>query len=335
MAKILIIGGTGNISTGITNILLEKGGHEIFHVNRGLRDKNIEGVKTIIADRNDPENFKNAVESAGIVDCVIDMICYHPEEAHQAVRLFKGKTGQYIFCSTVDVYDRRHPVFPMREDHQIGGKHPKDEYALHKMLCEQILDEANSPDFPVTVLRPAMTYSEGMPLVHLFGWDTYFIDRIRKGKKIIAHGDGSSIWVTAHRDDVAVAFVNAIGNSLALGKKYNVTGMELLTWTQYYALLAWSNGYQEPEFVFIPTRNLIKMDPEHSFILKENYAHNNIFDNNAAINDLGYQYTIDWMEGSARMVSWLEQNKKIEDYLNYPFYDSLINKWLNITGLPE
>ncbi len=335
MSRILIIGGTGNISTGITNILLENGGHEIFHVNRGIRQKEINGVKTLLADRTDPAAFKSAVESAGVFDCVIDMICYRPEEARQAIDLFKGKTGHYIFCSAVDVYDRRGITYPIHEEQPIGWVHPENTYAYGKVMCEQIFEEANSNDFRVTVFRPAMTYSEGMPLVHLFGWDTYFIDRIRKGKPIIAHGDGTSIWVAAHRDDVAIAFVNAIGNPVAFGKKYNVTGTELMSWVQYYTLLAWTNGYQEPEFIYIPTYHIMKLEPEKAFLLSVNFAQNNIYDNSSAINDLGYKYTVDWLEGSARAVTWLEENKKIKDCAEFPFYDSIIDRWQKMTGYDD
>ncbi len=335
MSKILILGGTGNISTGITNILLEKGGHEIYHLNRGIRQKETKGVKTLLADRTDPAAFKNTIESNGPFDCVIDMICFRPEEAQQAVALFKGNCSQYIFCSTVNVYDRRSVNYPIHEQQPIGWIHPNYAYAYGKVMCEQVFDEAGSDEFPVTVIRPAMTYAEGMPLIHLFGWDTYFIDRIRKGKPIIAHGDGTSIWVAAHRDDVAGAFVNAVGNPVAFGKKYNVTGMELMSWVQYYSLLAWTNGFQEPEFIYIPTHYLMQMEPEKAFLLSVNFAQNNIFDNTSAIQDLDYKYSIDWLEGSARAVTWLEENKKIRDFTEFPFYDALIDRWQKMTGYDE
>ena len=333
MSRILIIGGTGNIGSGITRLLLEKGGHEIIHVNRGLRPEIAEGVKTLRADRTDFQAFKKTVESEGNLDCVIDMICDQPEQASQAVELFKGRTGQYIFCSTVDVYDRRNLTYPIHEDQPVGWINPRFESALKKAVCEEAFNTANDDDFHVSILRPAMTYGEGMGLIHLFGWDTYFIDRIRRGKPIILHGDGTSIWVLAHRDDVAAAFVNAVGNPAAYGKKYNVTGQEMLTWTQYYSYLAWSNGYQEPEFVYIPTANLLKMEPEKSFRLSVTYAHNQIYDNSAAIRDLGYEYTVDWLEGAARVIAWLEENKKIEACENFPFYDSIIDRWGKISDI--
>ena len=335
MSRILIIGGTGNISSGITNLLLEKGGHEIFHLNRGLKQKEVTGVTTLLADRKDAKAFQHVVESAGNFDCVIDMICYRPDEANQAIELFRGKTDQYILCSSAEVYDRRNVSYPIHEDQPLGWLNSDYEFGLGKVLCEQLFDQAEEEDFNVTTFRPATTYSEGTPLVHLFGWDTYFIDRIRKNKPIIAHGDGTTVMVAAHRDDVASAFVNAIGNPVAFGKKYNVTGMEMMTWVQYYSLLAWSNGYSDPAFVYIPSREILKLEPEKAYPLNVNYRFNDIYDNSEAIKDLDFKYTIDWLEGSARCITWLEENRQMKDCADFPFYDSIIDRWNRMLGLPS
>lgn len=330
MTKVLIIGGTGNIGTGVTHHLLQKGNHDITHVNRG--NTPVQGVKSIIADRSKPAEFGNALSSAGNFDCVIDMICYKPDEAKQAVEIFKGKTGQYIMASTVDVYDRRFTTFPIKEDQAIGGIHPDFDYAVNKVICEEIFESAINPEFAVTIIRPAQTYSEGLLLVHLFGWDSFFIDRIRKGKKIIAHGDGSSLWVAAHRDDVSLAFANAVGNTKAYCKKYNVTGLEVMTWLDYYRILAEGSNFPAPQFVFIPTSYLMKLNADKTFICRENFSRNNLFDNSAAIADLGYKYTISWKEGSARSVKWLIENNKLEDYTQQPYYDEIINRWEKTAG---
>ena len=51
--RLLIIGGTGLISTGITRLLVERG-DEVVLYNRGRRTSQIEGAyETIIGDRKD------------------------------------------------------------------------------------------------------------------------------------------------------------------------------------------------------------------------------------------------------------------------------------------
>ena len=72
-------------------------------------------------------------------------------------------------------------------------------------------------ELAVTSIRPGHTYGEGgNNLIHSLPGN-FYVNRIRKGLPIIVHGDGSSFWPTCHRDDVAVAFVGALGNDKALG----------------------------------------------------------------------------------------------------------------------
>jgi nucleoside-diphosphate-sugar epimerase len=162
----------------------------------------------------------------GPFDCVVDMIGYLPEDVQSAIRAFRGRVGQYIFCSTVDVYTKPAQHYPIREDAEQEPS-PSFPYALNKAGCENILLEAHRRgDFPLTIIRPAQTYGEGGALVHTLGFGTYYLDRVRRGKPIIIHGDGSSLWAACHRDDVGRAFAGAVGNAQALGRAYNVTGAE-------------------------------------------------------------------------------------------------------------
>ena len=72
-------------------------------------------------------------------------------------------------------------------------------------------------ELAVTSIRPGHTYGEGgNNLIHSLPGN-FYVDRIRKGLPIIVHGDGSSFWPTCHRDDVAVAFVGALGNARRWG----------------------------------------------------------------------------------------------------------------------
>ena len=95
--RVLIIGGTGIISTGITRLLVERGDDVVLY-NRGRRASLVKGnYTTIIGNRKDFATFEKQMEEAGTFDCVIDMFCFQPEEAQSAVRAFKSRTGQYIF----------------------------------------------------------------------------------------------------------------------------------------------------------------------------------------------------------------------------------------------
>jgi len=320
--KILIIGGTGLISTAISRQLLEAG-HDLTLYNRGETKPRLpEGYRTIIGDRKDFAAFEAQMAEAGEFDCVIDMVCFEPKQAESDIRAFKGRIGQLIFCSTVDVYTKPPKTFPVTESHE---RHALSDYGRDKAKCEDLFMAAHQDGhFPVTILRPASTYGEGGNIIHTFGWDTYFLDRIREGQPIIVHGDGEALWVSCHIEDVARGFVNAIGNEQAFGKAYHLTGEEWQTWNQYHDRLAEAIGAPKPALVHIPTDVLVRISPEHTMITYLNFQYTNIFDNSAAKSDLGFEYTIDWKTGAKRTYDWLVENDKIEDWRSFPLYDRVL-----------
>lgn len=326
--KILMIGGTGLISTAITRLLLERGTDDVTLYNRGnTENRTGANIKTISGDRKDFPRFEAQMQAAGPFDCVIDMCCYLPEEAESAVRALRGRTGQYIFTSTVDVYTKTTARYPIVESAERQPS-PAFAYAYHKAICERTLEEAHlRGDFPVTILRPAYTYGESRGILHSLGGRTTYIDRIRKGKPIIVHGDGQSLWSSCHLDDVARAFVNAAGNARTYGRAYHVTGEEWLTWNQHHQQVAEALGAPPPTLVHIPSRLLAKAAPRLAAWTELNFQYNNIFDNGAAHADLGFRYTIPWKAGVLRTVAWLDAHGRVENYKQEPEYEQIIAAW--------
>lgn len=323
--KILIIGGTGLISEPMTHFLLERG-DDLTLYNRGQSQRPTpSGAKTIHGNRMDYRTFETQMAEAGHFDCVIDMVNYLPGDAESVVRAFRGRVGHFIFCSTVDVYRKPATRYPYTEDDVYGGLNA---YSSNKVTCEQILLAAHDPaDFPLTIIRPAYTYGEGRGPIHTFGGKTTYLDRIRKGKPIVVHGDGSSLWVACHRDDVARAFVAATGQARTVGKAYHTTGEEWMTWDIYHQRVAQAMGAPKPTLIHIPTDLLGAVAPKRAAIAVENFQFNNIFDNTAAHTDLNFRYTIPWVEGVRRMVAWLDEQGRIEASDQDDFDDRLINAW--------
>jgi len=325
--RVLIIGGTGLISTAITCFLTERG-DEVTLYNRGITESQLSrSPRRMLGDRTDYPVFEAQMAQAGPFDCVIDMVCFVPEDAHSAIRAFRGRVGQYILCSTVDVYAKPAKHYPISEDEE---RRPATSfaYAANKAACEEILLEAHRRgDLPVTIIRPAQTYGEGGRIVHTLGWGTYYMDRVRKGKPIIVHGDGTSLWVASHRDDVARAFVGAVGNAKTFGKAYHVTGEEWMTWNRYHEWVAEAMQAPPATLVHIPTDLLGKVVPTWAEWCVENFQFNNVFDNSAAKTDLGFRYTMRWVEGVRRTVTWLDERGWIEDSDDYPFYERILAAW--------
>jgi nucleoside-diphosphate-sugar epimerase len=323
--NILIIGGTGLISTSISRQLLEAG-HNLTLYNRGQTEPRLpNGYQKIQGDRNDFTAFEEKMASVGPFDCVIDMVCFKPEQAESTIRAFKGRTGQFIFCSTVDVYTKPPASLPILESHP---RLSISDYGRDKAKCEDLFMAAHQAGhFPVTILRPASTYGEGGNIIHTFGWDTFFLDRLRKGKPVIVHGDGEALWVSCHVEDVARGFVNAVGNEQAFGNAYHLAGETWQTWNQYHERLAEAIGAPKPTLIHIPADILVRISPEYTMITYLNFQYSNIFDNSAAKRDLDFKVTVDWHSGSQRTYAWLEDHHRIEDWQSFPLYEQIIERY--------
>jgi nucleoside-diphosphate-sugar epimerase len=327
--RVLVIGGTGLISTATTRALLGRG-DKVVHFNRG-KNSAPAGVQTIEGDRKSYTTFEQQMREAGTFDCVIDMVGYQPEDAQSVVRAFHGRVGQFIFCSTVDVYDKRNATYPQRADAPRAGR---NDYGRKKVQCEEILEAAQERgDFPLTILRPAQTYRDPSLIIFAFGWGSAFVDRLRRNLPIVVHGDGTSLWCAAHADDVGPAFARAAGNQNAFGKAYNVAGEEVLTWNDMYRKAARVIGAPEPSLVHIPTDFLMKVAPEKASILAENFSHPNIFNNTPAQRDLGFGYTVTFDEGFRRGYEWHDQNNKIENAAEAdPTHNRVLELWQRLTA---
>lgn len=326
--KILIIGGTGNISTAITKQLLERG-HDMTLFKRDPQPPAwLTGVRVISVDRKDFPAFEQKVAGLGEFDCVIDMLCFEPAEAESDIRAFRGKTRQFILCSTVDVYTKTPRGYPVTEDGEIGPR-PSFAYGYKKALAEKLFWDAHTRgEFAVTVLRPTFTYNEAWsPGIHAFGGQSYHLDRLRRGKPIILHGDGSSIWVATYRDDTASAFVGAVGNPEAFGQAFNVTGDEWMTHQHIWRTIARAMGAPEPDFVCIPTEVLGKIAPKQAEWCVENFQYNNIFDNSKAKRVLNYRYQVTFEAGVRKCLDYLNSRQLIESCDHHAFYDRIVEAW--------
>jgi nucleoside-diphosphate-sugar epimerase len=319
--RILIIGGTGLISTSTSHFLSERGEQLVLY-NRGLSDyPTAPGVICIHGDRTDYAAFESQIAAAGKFDVVIDMVGYKPEDGVSILRAFRGKIGQFIFCSTVDVYKKPATYYPYTEEDVYGGL---NEYSRNKVILERMFLAADQKgEFPLTIIRPAYTYGEGRGPIHPVSWEAC-LDRIRKGKSVVVHGDGQSLWVCNHAVDVGRAFAEACGNPKTIGQTYHVTGEEWLTWDQYFQQIAEALGVACPRLVHIPSSILAQVGVT---ICVENFQYSNVFDNSKAHRDLAYQYTVTWKEGVRRMAQWFEDHNEWPNSDERPLEDRLIEAW--------
>ena len=236
--KILFIGGTGTISMAITRLLADRG-EELYLLNRGSRTGELpNGVNVINVDVNDEENLKAALGDMTF-DSVCDFIGFVPQQLERDVRVFKGRTKQFMYISSASAYNKPVRSYVINEGTSLAN--PYWEYSRNKIACEELLmKDYRENGFPVTIIRPSHTYDErSVPLgVHGKNGSWQVIKRMIEGKPVIIHGDGSSLWTMTHNSDFAKGFCGLIGNPHAIGEAFQITNDETLTWDQIYQCIA-------------------------------------------------------------------------------------------------
>lgn len=236
--KALLIGGTGTISMAVTRLLAQSG-WEVYLVNRGNRNNGLPGhVNVIPGDINDEKAMEEKLKGMTF-DTVCEFIGFVPSQVERDVRIFQGKTRQYMYISSASAYQKPPADYRITESTPLAN--PYWEYSRNKIACEEFLmKKYREEGFPVTVIRPSHTYDErSVPLgVHGDGGSWQVVKRMLEGKPVIIHGDGTSVWTMTHNRDFAKGFVGLMGNVHAIGETYQITSDESLTWNQIYQTIA-------------------------------------------------------------------------------------------------
>lgn len=311
--RALLIGGTGTISTAISSLAV-KSGVELFLLNRGNRPDFIpKGAKNLTADINDEECVKSLISGLHF-DVVADFIAFEPKQVLRDWRIFRGKTNQYIFISSASAYQK--PLSSPFITESTPLSNPFWEYSRNKIACEEALTEKyRSEGFPVTIVRPSHTYGDWSVPVAVHGRCGSFsvIERIRLGKKVIVHGDGTSLWTATHNTDFAKAFLGLMGNIHAIGEAYHITSDESLTWNQIYEIIGSAIG-KKPDIVHIPSDILASLHEPFLGGLIGDKANSVIFDNSKIKRAVpGFAATVRFDDGIRKTISYIYDNKECQN----------------------
>ncbi|MDR0976634.1 MAG: SDR family oxidoreductase [Prevotellaceae bacterium] len=238
--KALFIGGTGTISTDVVAWAQQKG-WDITLLNRGTKALP-EGMHHIPADIHNEEATEKAL-AGKCFDVVAQFIGFTPEDAARDIRLFGGRTKQYIYISSASAYQKPPVDYLITESTPLCN--PYWEYSRNKIASEEVLTAAyRTAGFPITIVRPSHTYDGTKPPFPIQGdngaWQV--VKRILEEKPVIIHGDGTSLWTLTHAKDFAKGFVGLMGNPHAIGDVFHITTDESLTWNQIYEIVADTAG---------------------------------------------------------------------------------------------
>jgi nucleoside-diphosphate-sugar epimerase len=328
--KVLFIGGTGVISAACSQRAVELG-IELYILNRGVSERPLpDGARVVHADIRDAAATRAALGTEEF-DAVANFVAFTPEHVQADIDRFAGRTGQYVFISSASAYQTPPTRLPIVESTPL--RNPIWPYSQAKIASEELLVRAYRADgFPATIVRPSHTYDRTQ-VPYDTGWT--MIDRMRGGKEVVVHGDGTSLWTLTHSDDFAQGFVGLLGHPQAIGDSFHITSDESLTWNQIHELLAAAAG-AEPRIVHVPSDAILAADETWGRSLLGDKAHSVIFDN-AKLRRVVPEYlaTIPFSRGAREIVAWHDadpRRRQIDARMD-ALLDRLVDAFRGVTSM--
>lgn len=305
--KVLFIGGTGTISQAVSELAVKKG-IDLYLFNRGNNNQLAPAeAKIIEGNIRNQEEAKEKLKDYNF-DAVVDWVAFTPEHIRNDIEIFRGKTDQFIFISSASAYQKPQTSYLIDESTPLAN--PYWEYSQNKIACENILmAEYRKHDFPITIVRPSHTYGKTSIPAALNSsqapWS--LVDRMRRGKKILVHGDGSSLWTMTHNSDFAQAFVGLLSNMQAVGHAFQITSDETLNWNQIFREIARAAGVDKLELVHVASEKIAEYDEKYRGSLLGDKAVSVVFDNSKIKRFVpGFKATVPFAEGIRKSVEWYD-----------------------------
>lgn len=336
--NILIVGGTGILSTAVVKLALNQK-YCVTVINRGRRPQFIpKDVCLIKSDKNNHEFIKSKIKDKKY-DAIIDFLCYSKEELINSFMFYKNYTNQYVFISSCGVYNYSLEG-PFYEDS------PKVltewEYSIEKWECEQKLIElAKKTNINYTIIRPNVNYGDTrIPygIVPEMGKHWTFISRILNNKPIITWNEGKNKGNITHVLDFGEALVKLLGNPDSYNQSINVCGDEC---PSYRDILDTLSDILNKEVITIDI-DPIFYEKELDFsginrgLLKGGRAHNYVCSNKKIRNILPeFRPKIHLKEGLERTLNNYKKNN-YQDGIDWCWdgeTDRIIKKWCKIQGI--
>jgi nucleoside-diphosphate-sugar epimerase len=302
--KVLFIGGTGVISAACVRRSVDLG-LEVYLLNRNSTSSRTvpDEACVLTADVRDTESVRAAVQGHEF-DVVVNFLNFTTDHVQADIDLFSGRTNQYVFISSAATYQTPPSRLPVVESTPL--RNPFSAYARNKILCEDLLTYAyRERGFPVTIVRPSHTYDRtAVPFDG--GWTV--VDRMRRGREVMVHGDGTSLWTLTHHTDFARGLVGLLGNRATIGEAFHITGHEVLTWNQIYETIAEAAG-AEPRLVHVPSDAIAAADTRWGEELLGDKTHSMVFDN-SKIRSIVPDFTarVPFSQGAREIIAWHDED---------------------------
>ena len=298
--KVLFLGGTGVISSACARLAVDHG-IDLSVITRGqTRARPLPAAARVLhGDARDPDQVRELLGHREF-DAVVDWVAFTPEHVQADIDTFRGRAGQYVFISSASAYQTPPARLPIVESTPL--RNPFWAYSRDKIACEDLLVRAYREEgFPATIVRPSHTYDPtAVPLDG--GWTA--LGRMRQGKPVIVHGDGTSLWTLTHHRDFAQGFVPLLGHPRTIGDSFHITSDDVLTWDQIAHALGAALGVT-PRLVHVPSDVIAAHDPEWGAGLLGDKTHSMVFDN-AKVKSVvpGWHAVVPFERGAREIVAW-------------------------------
>ncbi len=328
--KILVIGGTGNISRGIVRRALDVG-HDVAVFTRGTNlDAPDPGVRHIIGDRKDRAAFESKL-SAERFDAVFDMISFTEDDAASALRAFRGRVEHFVHCSTVMTYGVPFPFNGVNID-ELAPLQGSSAYGLGKIAADRLLLKAYAEEgFPVTVMKPSYTHGPGNPLYRQVGGSTRWLSRMREGKPILSAGDGLNYFQYLASKDAGFGFVGILGKKACVGQTYNIVHPQPRSWDEWQRTAAAAMGV-EAKLVHVAQDTLLALAPERFNSMQSCFGHHQIFRHEKLQRDVPeFNPITPLVESMREVIEWMDQHSLIVDHDESDLEDRIIESVASLT----
>lgn len=319
--KVLIVGGSGNISTDITKQLLELK-HDVSVINRGIR-KSFTNVENIICDIKDVDKYKSIMNGREF-DVVIDMLCYTQEDVEFSYELYKDKCNQFIVCSSTAAYQRPMVSCPVTVEDKILVENTY-QYGYRKACIERFL-QSKMNETNITIIRPSLTFGEGAKNVGFLRQNYNIIERINTNKPLISFGEGLNPFTFSFSPDVAQGFVLCCNNEKTFGKTYTITCGDFHYIDDLYNTFA--EVLNKKAIIYhIPSELLIEYDVmfNHLYFEKRHIGYYTLNEFLADVPEFKPQY--DLKKGVEMMINFFNKEKYIDEAL-MDMEDDLASRYL-------
>lgn len=250
--RVLLIGGTMFIGKRLVARLLDAG-HEITLFHRKAAHPFGPDVRSVVGDRNDALSVRSALAGRHF-DAVYD-IAYDMErgttgpQVEATAKAIPGDLSRYIFMSSVAAYGEG---LNHREDDPLAPDSDPNDYVRNKAMSERALFRMHrESQFPAVTMRPPFVYGPENP----FYREAFFWDRLRADRPIVVPsdvtGDGKRLMQFVYVDDLVAACCNALENTAAVGRAFNVACEKPVTQTELVREFASAAGKQA-RIVYVP-----------------------------------------------------------------------------------